>query len=138
MRKINFAVLCILLLCSCHRREAQQNSSSDTVQPTPVVVSVIDSVSDKTETQPEYAVHRDTAMRTDSRIFRRKREVVYNADQLVGEWRRGNEHEVYRTDGTGIRWNTDDDVSRSEAQAFTWKMADNLLEVKYPISRVAL
>lgn len=52
---------------------------------------------------------------------------------LVGKWVRtsngitGTEYWRYRADSTGITWDTGDDVSEAEGQAFTWTLDGNQL-----------
>lgn len=43
--------------------------------------------------------------------------------QIVGKWKTadGMYFEVYNSDGTGKCWDLNDDVTESEAQAFTWE-----------------
>ena len=79
--------------------------------------------------------HRDTIyLQTDStaetygrRSLDGNRKVLYNPDQLVGEWISGTLHDTYYGDGTGLSWDTADDVDITEAQRFTWTLENNLL-----------
>lgn len=69
----------------------------------------------------------DSAEITNLRIFTRKQKEIYAPALLVGEWICGTEHEVYLSDGTGLMWDTSEDVSRDEAQRFHWSLDSNLL-----------
>lgn len=43
---------------------------------------------------------------------------------LIGTWKSTAKNEFYRYDtaGTGVTWDTDDDVTEEEGQAFTWTL----------------
>ncbi len=43
---------------------------------------------------------------------------------LPGKWVAGTEYYRYDNDGTGVTWDTGEDVSEEEAQAFTWEFND--------------
>ena len=78
-----------------------------------------------------HQLQEDTAAVTNLRIVARKQRVIYSPALLVGEWQRDNEHEQFVSDGKGSRWDIGDDVSREEAQSFTWTMDSNLLTFRY-------
>ena len=76
----------------------------------------------------------DTAVRTDLRYMVRKQKVFYSASHLYGEWTRGTEHEQYLPDGTGLFWDTGDDVGRNEALRFRWSLDSNVLQMVFKLS----
>jgi len=41
---------------------------------------------------------------------------------LIGKWRSGTLYYKYLADGSGGTWDTADDVTEEEAQAFTWTL----------------
>ncbi len=43
---------------------------------------------------------------------------------LIGKWQSGTEFYKYLDDGTGGTWDTADDVTEEEAQAFTWTLVN--------------
>lgn len=51
----------------------------------------------------------------------------YDASDLVGTWQEGTVYEKYMSDGTGYTWDTADDVSEEEADAFEWNLEGNQL-----------
>lgn len=60
----------------------------------------------------------------------------YKASDLVGKWvltkggAQGTEFWRYKADGTGATWDTADDVSEEEAQAFDWTLeGDQLTQI---------
>ena len=46
----------------------------------------------------------------------------FDESLLIGKWVSGTEYYKYLNDGTGSTWDTGDDVSEDEAQAFTWTL----------------
>lgn len=50
---------------------------------------------------------------------------VYDTDMLIGVWQSGSVHYRYNEDGTGITWDTADDVMESEGSKFTWEVNKN-------------
>ncbi|MFW6352457.1 MAG: hypothetical protein ACOC2E_08705 [Bacteroidota bacterium] len=46
---------------------------------------------------------------------------------LIGKWVSGTEYYKYNADGTGGTWDTSDDVTEEEAQAFTWTLVQSEL-----------
>lgn len=50
-----------------------------------------------------------------------KEEVSFDISLIVGKWVSGTEYYRYDADGTGATWDTADDVSEEEAQAYTWE-----------------
>lgn len=63
----------------------------------------------------------------DAGIFARKSQTFYSPKALWGEWTKGTLHELYFADSTGLQWDTSDDVSRDEAQRFSWTLDKNHL-----------
>ncbi|MEA4936395.1 hypothetical protein SDC9_200139 [bioreactor metagenome] len=41
---------------------------------------------------------------------------------LIGKWQSGTLFYRYDTGGTGVSWDTSDDITEAEAQAFTWTL----------------
>lgn len=54
-------------------------------------------------------------------------EFEYDSSLLIGKWVSGTEFYRYNEDGTGLTWDTADDVSEEEAQAFTWTLVYSTL-----------
>ena len=48
--------------------------------------------------------------------------VSFDESLLYGKWRSGTLFYKYLADGTGGTWDTSDDVTEEEAQAFTWTL----------------
>lgn len=48
--------------------------------------------------------------------------VSFNESLLIGKWQSGTLFYKYLADGSGGTWDTSDDVSEEEAQAFTWTL----------------
>lgn len=46
---------------------------------------------------------------------------------LIGKWVSGTVYYKYFSDNTGATWDTSDDVTESEAQAFTWTLVKSEL-----------
>jgi hypothetical protein len=46
---------------------------------------------------------------------------------LTGKWKSGTLYYKYAADGTGGSWDTFDNVTEDEAQAFTWTLVGDLL-----------
>jgi hypothetical protein len=51
----------------------------------------------------------------------------FDESLLIGKWQSGTLFEKYLVDGTGGTWNTADDVTEAEAQAFTWTLVKSEL-----------
>ena len=49
-------------------------------------------------------------------------DLEYELSDLYGEWQSGTEHYIYYENGTGLEWDTADDVTRDEAQRFRWTL----------------
>ena len=135
MRKtLLIASSCLLLLAACHRGE-KQAVPEETIPEVPVPVVVGDSLSlsdgdDNVGKRPrQYTLEEDSAEITQLRIFARKQRTIYSPALLLGEWKRGTEHEVYLADGTGMMWDSSDDVLRDEAQHFEWTLDSNMLTI---------
>ncbi len=45
---------------------------------------------------------------------------IFDESLLYGTWVSNTEYYTYNEDGTGVSWDTDDDVEESEAQSFRW------------------
>jgi len=56
-----------------------------------------------------------------------KEEVTYDQTFLTGKWQSGTLFYKYFADGTGATWDTADDVTEAEAQAFTWTLVKDLM-----------
>jgi len=57
-------------------------------------------------------------------------QVSYDQSLLTGKWKSGTLYYKYLADGTGGTWDTADDVTEAEAQAFTWTLvADQLTHI---------
>ena len=55
-----------------------------------------------------------------------------DANQIYGKWCDGTVYERYDSDGTGVTWDTADDVSEEEAQPFSWTLnGTRLTQVHY-------
>lgn len=125
----------LLLLDACHRGEKQPASEAavpDEAMPVAVgdSVSPLDAGVDNIGNRPQqYVLEEDSAEITQLKIFARKQRTIYSPALLLGEWKRGTEHEVYLADGTGMMWDSSDDVLRDEAQHFEWTLDSNLLTI---------
>jgi hypothetical protein len=53
--------------------------------------------------------------------------ISYDETLLTGKWQSGTLFYKYLADGTGGTWDTADDVTEAEAQAFTWTLVDDLM-----------
>lgn len=142
MRRWGVIVAAVLLLAACHHKEPRQGAESgDTLCPELATAGKADSAGFEIDTTADassaadgrHTLQRDSAQTTNLRVLRKKTTKIYSPTLLVGEWRHGGEHWIYRSDGTGFCWDTDDDVTSEEAQAFHWKMADNELEITLTI-----
>ena len=49
-------------------------------------------------------------------------ETSFDESLLIGKWQSGTLYYKYLYDGTGATWDTADDVTEQEAQAFTWTL----------------
>jgi hypothetical protein len=57
-------------------------------------------------------------------------QVSFDQSLLTGKWKSGTLFYKYLADGTGGTWDTADDVTEAEAQAFTWTLvADQLTHI---------
>ncbi len=45
---------------------------------------------------------------------------VFDGTLIVGKWVSGTEYYHYYSNGTGVTWDTSDDVSEEEGQPYTW------------------
>ncbi len=127
----------VLLFAACHRdgkKPVSDTAAIDTAQAiedTSLVISV-DTV-DSQKSKQVYEIHRDTMGITNMRILARRQRTIYSPSLMVGEWQRETLHEIYYADGSGRYWDTNDDVSREEAQSFMWTMDSNLLLMEIPM-----
>ena len=141
------ALVPFLLVAGCHRRDKKE------VRPEPVpqceeVTEHEDSASVEADSLVKhskkltvsdlYQLQLDSAEVTNLRLMGRKQRVIYRSRQLWGKWQRGSEHVVFRNDSTGLMWDLSDDVSREEAQHFTWSMDSNMLLLVFRMERGAL
>ena len=46
---------------------------------------------------------------------------VFDGSLIVGKWVSGTEYYRYDSDGTGVTWDTSDDVNEEEGQPYTWE-----------------
>ncbi len=53
-----------------------------------------------------------------------KLETTFDDSLLPGKWQSGTLFYKYMADGTGGTWDTADDVTEAEAQAFTWTLVN--------------
>ena len=51
-------------------------------------------------------------------------ETSFDDALLIGKWKSGTLFYKYLNDGTGGTWDTADDVTEAEAQAFTWTLVN--------------
>lgn len=129
-------LIAVLLVVGCHHDSKQQQ---DTIpEPTEPTVTVTDTVASQGEdttafeTQSKWhSVHIDTAEITNLRLFRKKQKVIYSPTLLVGEWVLGTLHMEYRADGSGLHWDTGEDIRKEEAQRFNWSLDSNLLTLTF-------
>lgn len=65
---------------------------------------------------------------------------TFSPDLLIGKWKRSvvaangtPGFDCYRYDvgGNGVTWDTSDDVSEIEGQAFTWTLSENRLKITH-------
>ena len=129
-----YIALLLLLTVSCHNKD--KKTTTDTVpaqQETPVAADTLPALPSDTATpsaKPAQAtVHRDSIEVTHLRILARRQSVIYSPSDIVGEWIHGTEHEVYLSDGTGMMWDSAEDITRDEAQRFKWTLDSNLLTI---------
>jgi hypothetical protein len=54
-------------------------------------------------------------------------EESFDESLLIGKWQSGTLFYKYLADGTGGTWDTADDVTEAEAQAFTWTLVKSEL-----------
>ena len=55
-------------------------------------------------------------------------EISFEENLIVGKWQSGTLFERYDADKNGVSWDTADDVTEEEAQAFTWTITKDQLE----------
>ncbi len=56
-----------------------------------------------------------------------KTDTTFDQSLLTGKWQSGTLFYKYAADGTGGTWDTSDNVTEAEAQAFTWTLDKDLL-----------
>jgi hypothetical protein len=56
-----------------------------------------------------------------------KEEETFTESFLIGKWVSGTLHYKYLSDKTGTTWDTKDDVTEAEGQAFTWTLVKSEL-----------
>jgi hypothetical protein len=54
-------------------------------------------------------------------------ETSFDESLLIGKWQSGTLYDKYLSNYTGATWDTADDVTEEEAQAFTWKLVSDEL-----------
>ena len=52
---------------------------------------------------------------------------VYDTELFIGLWKSGTVFYRYNEDGTGVTWDTADDITESEASQLTWEVNKNRL-----------
>lgn len=52
---------------------------------------------------------------------------TYDTDLIIGLWQNGTVHYRFNDDGSGVTWDTADDVLESEGSKFTWELNKNRL-----------
>ena len=52
----------------------------------------------------------------------------FDESLIIGKWQSGSLFERYDSDKSGVSWDTADDVTEEEAQAFTWTITKDQLE----------
>lgn len=55
-------------------------------------------------------------------------EVSFDETLIIGKWKSGTLFERYDSDNNGASWDTADDVTEAEGQAFTWTITKDQLE----------
>ena len=121
-------MVAVLLLVGCRHKK----------EPTNMVDSLSHreshpAVSDEKGSETTLQLRMDTATRTDWRVVARKNTKIYSPTLLTGVWKNGNLHQLYRSDGTGLRWDESDNVDRTEGLAFSWVMDSNCLTMLFPM-----
>ena len=131
-------LLALIVLAGCHRKHQKPDEATapeSTVDSTEAVSPTSpDTPGEEPQAPQLYKLEGDTATRVDFAAFRRRQTVFYTAEQIAGEWVQGTLHEVYRADGTGLSWDTEDDVSREEGKLFRWTLDSNQLRIVYSIA----
>ncbi|MEI6753046.1 MAG: hypothetical protein WCK78_07745 [Paludibacter sp.] len=51
-------------------------------------------------------------------------EIVFDQNLLIGKWVSGTEYYRYDTGGKGVTWDTADNVTEAEGQAYTWTLVN--------------
>ena len=136
MRKWLIPIAAILLLAACRHGDKGKPQEQD-ISPTPppqtetadTTCPPAPSTTEPEQDTKEYTLEQEKEEVRNLRIFARKQRKIYDASLLVGEWIRGTEHEVYLANGTGLMWDTSEDISRDEAQRFEWTLDSNLLTI---------
>lgn len=141
-RTILGVLLIVPLLVGCHHKnkDNQHKTATDTTVSIPPPTGS-QKTSDKSyksdksipSNQTTIQPQSDTAIRTDWRASARKNTKIYSPALLTGVWKNGNLHQLYRSDGTGLRWDESDDVGRTEGLAFSWVMDSNCLTMLFPM-----
>lgn len=135
MKKIGYflAFFAAVMLAACSNHENRPATNDTSVVANKEEHSDESQKMDSTNTDdPNVMVRQNNEEEnTDAGLFSRKEKKMYAAEQLYGEWVNGTLHEVYNIDGTGLQWDTKDDVGRDEAQQFTWQMENNNLRQIY-------
>ena len=54
-------------------------------------------------------------------------EESFESSLLTGKWQSGTLYYKYLTDGSGVTWDTGEDVTEAEGQAFTWTLVKSEL-----------
>lgn len=74
------------------------------------IAFIIWNVSKPKEYEPEYL---------EPEVFE---DETYDSDMLIGLWQSGSVFYRYNADGSGVTWDTADDVMEEEGSKFTWEV----------------
>ena len=62
-----------------------------------------------------------------------REEETFDETLLYGRWRSGTLYYRYDSNGSGVSWDTADDVREEEGQAFTWELKKSSLQQLHTI-----
>lgn len=132
MKKFPLVLILLFLVAACHQKHKEVNDEPDTI------ATETDEVVDTTRIEPQDEEPSSTVQADDQfdieetmnlRKLARKQRAIYSPAMLVGEWLNGTLYELYNSDGSGLCWDSSDDVGRDEAQKFSWSLDSNMLTV---------
>lgn len=139
-KALGVVVAMVLLLAGCRHRPTEPERETAPAMPPPAevadsAVSATGQLDIADSERPDNAgqtVSVVSPVRHDRRT--RVKAVKVDPQQLVGEWVSGTLHERYMADGTGLAWDTDDDVSQGEARHFAWQLDRGCLVADYALT----